>query len=82
VVYVADCTMLLTALCYCLYDVANCTMLLTALCCWLYDVRKQNFLFMYIKLQDVFLTFYCLRNKKGKGHPCTGTEALYRPYGP
>jgi len=18
---------------------------------------------------------------KGKGHPCTGTEALYRPYG-
>ena len=19
---------------------------------------------------------------KGKGHPCTGTEALYRPYGP
>jgi len=20
--------------------------------------------------------------KKGKGHPCTGTVALYRPYGP
>ena len=20
--------------------------------------------------------------KKGKGHPCTGTEALYRAYGP
>jgi len=20
--------------------------------------------------------------KKSKGHPCTGTEALYRPYGP
>ena len=20
--------------------------------------------------------------KKGNGHPCTGTEALYRPYGP
>jgi hypothetical protein len=19
---------------------------------------------------------------KGKGHPCTGTKALYRPYGP
>jgi len=19
---------------------------------------------------------------KGKGHPCTGTEVLYRPYGP
>jgi len=23
-----------------------------------------------------------LEVKKGKGHPCTGTEALYRPYGP
>jgi hypothetical protein len=22
------------------------------------------------------------RGKDGKGHPCTGTEALYRPYGP
>jgi len=22
------------------------------------------------------------KGKKGKGHPCTGTEALYRPYGP
>jgi len=21
-------------------------------------------------------------NKKGKVHPCTGTEALYSPYGP
>ena len=23
-----------------------------------------------------------LRKDKGKAHPCTGTEALYRPYGP
>jgi hypothetical protein len=23
-----------------------------------------------------------LVGKKGKSHPCTGTEALYRPYGP
>ena len=23
-----------------------------------------------------------LNKGKGKGHPCTGTEALYRPYGP
>jgi len=21
-------------------------------------------------------------NRKGKGHPCTGTEGLYRLYGP
>jgi len=25
---------------------------------------------------------YRIKNVKGKGHPCTGTEALYRPYGP
>jgi len=23
-----------------------------------------------------------LYKEKGKGQPCTGTEALYRPYGP
>jgi len=23
-----------------------------------------------------------ISSKKGKVHPCTGTEALYRPYGP
>ena len=30
------------------------------------------------------LTFrhFSQQHKKGKGHPCTGTEALYRPYGP
>jgi hypothetical protein len=27
-----------------------------------------------------YLITYLL--KKGKVHPCTGTEALYRPYGP
>ena len=31
------------------------------------------------------LTLYCLLQGKAVGcsvHPCTGTEALYRPYGP
>ena len=23
-----------------------------------------------------------IKGKNGKVHPCTGTEALYRPYGP
>jgi len=35
----------------------------------------------YIKRNFIFISkqiFY----GKGKGHPCTGTEALYRPYGP
>jgi len=26
----------------------------------------------------IFLLLYCT----SKGHPCTGTEALYRPYSP
>jgi hypothetical protein len=29
-----------------------------------------------------FLPAHILGLGKGKGHPCTGTEALYRPYGP
>jgi hypothetical protein len=30
-----------------------------------------------------FLVFLKYGEKiKGKAHPCTGTEALYRPYGP
>jgi len=28
------------------------------------------------------LVRYVVKNGKGKGHPCTGTGALYRPYGP
>ena len=28
------------------------------------------------------VTSAALLKGKGKGHPCTGTEALYRPYGP
>jgi hypothetical protein len=36
--------------------------------------------------RDVISIHYCLhttmRRGKCKGHPCTGTEALYRPYGP
>jgi len=29
-----------------------------------------------------FPTTYDYNMGKGKVHPCTGTEALYRPYGP
>jgi len=29
-----------------------------------------------------FGEFYFQVKGKGKVHPCTGTEALYRPYGP
>jgi hypothetical protein len=35
---------------------------------------------------DVVFKLNCLAvqkyGKKGKGHPCAGTEDLYRPYGP
>jgi hypothetical protein len=29
-----------------------------------------------------FYQFFTAGKSKGKGHPCTGTEVLYRPYGP
>jgi hypothetical protein len=32
-------------------------------------------------MHDCALLRYSCKGK-GKGHPCTGTEALYRPYGP
>ena len=37
------------------------------------------------ELRELQVSDKCLSSlgrKKGKGHPCTGTEALYRPYGP
>ena len=29
----------------------------------------------------IYVDWSSRKNGKGKGHPCTGTEALYRPYG-
>jgi len=36
-------------------------------------------LFLNYIFQVVFLAY---SKGKGKGHPCTDTETLYRPYGP
>ena len=37
------------------------------------EVKTGDYIYMYK------LSFWL---SKGKAHPCTGTEALYRPYGP
>jgi len=40
---------------------------------------------LHIKTQvlvQIFMEFFIGVKGKGKVHPCTGTEALYRPYGP
>ena len=39
------------------------------------DQKQRSF-------QDLRKARLEVTRKKGKGHPCTGTEALYRPYGP
>jgi len=45
-----------------------------------YTVRgKQRSLMLK---QTAELVSTGLKGKVGKVHPCTGTEALYRPYGP
>jgi len=36
---------------------------------------------IYFKKENIVNSFLLLRKGKSKGHPCTGTEALYRPYG-
>jgi hypothetical protein len=51
------------------------------------DVRrlKVNGRLLYIvtRRSNKFVTKLTFNDKgKGKGHPCTGTEVLYRPYGP
>jgi hypothetical protein len=49
-------------------------------------MRCKSCIILY--LYDITSWFYIIAmlivdgKKKGKGHPCTGTEALYRPYGP
>jgi len=39
------------------------------------------FLGSYIPLSILSLRKLNIKGK-GKGHPCTGTETVYRPYGP
>ena len=36
----------------------------------------------YLADLSIFLYVHVIDSKKGKVHPCTGTEVLYRPYGP
>ena len=39
--------------------------------------------YIHNELLNVSANYLEVRSKgKGKVHPCTGTEALYRPYGP
>jgi len=47
----------------------------------MYSVQKlmQRALFIFGK--NLAITGYVFTIGKGKGHPCTGTEALYMPYG-
>jgi hypothetical protein len=45
--------------------------------------RFKMLIYSVLHLYDIQKNF-CTKTviKKGKVHPCTGTEALYRPYGP
>ena len=53
--------------------------------CNLRVVYCAVYLFILISLSNVtYVVHNSISSIKGKGevHPCTGTEALYRPYGP
>jgi hypothetical protein len=47
---------------------------------------KFNFVLLittsYTYSWNPVVTYIYAQKSKGKLHPCTGTEALYRPYGP
>ena len=52
--------------------------------CWLTSFLATAFrksLYFKIRIQQSLLHIFVIKSK-GKVHPCTGTEALYRPYGP
>ena len=44
-------------------------------------VRKGQCMGLTVALNENFCSVKLNVKVKGKGHPCTGTEALYRPYG-
>ena len=44
--------------------------------------RSAKYCYVRSVLQDVAGQTYTDIVEKGTVHPCTGTEALYRPYGP
>ena len=46
-----------------------------------FDVSKQIITNYFISDCGICEGYHVLQCK-GKGHPCTGTETLYRPYGP
>jgi len=46
-----------------------------------YELRLRNSENTH-RLRKVHSAFVSLMSKLGKVHPCTGTEALYTPYGP
>jgi len=37
---------------------------------------------MVVRIEDIAGKKLVINKVKVKGHPCTSTEALYRPYGP
>jgi len=41
-----------------------------------------SFEYYFENFLGIFRTYDFPGKGKGKVHPCTGTEALYRPYGP
>jgi hypothetical protein len=47
----------------------------------LYYISIKTIWQVILQFMEEFL-IYIVGKKKGKVHPCTGTEALYRPYGP
>jgi len=43
---------------------------------------KKILLDILVAISGEWAIFQVLLKGKGEGHACTGTEALYRPYGP
>jgi len=47
-----------------------------------HSTEKENGFGMSFSITYCWFVGYTSNKGKVKGYPCTGTEALYRPYGP
>jgi hypothetical protein len=45
------------------------------------EIMEVQYLKIPTSIINLLPVTLCPYKGKGKGHPCTGTEALYRPYG-
>jgi len=77
-VYVCVCVVCLCVVCLCVVC-GECVCVYMCVCVYTVIVIMWQ---LQLSLDVFFNVLSYKRRGKGKAHPCTGTEAIYKPYGP